>query len=144
MNLLQSASNDASPILGTGLLLTVVLIACLRVAIVRKSRKRHLRGPKLMKFKEARKKAKRHIKKHAKKDRSISWAGLDLPEKASLHHFVIVGATGSGKSVTIKRYMESILPLIVEGRNNRALIYDNKQDIYSFLQELGLSCLFSV
>lgn len=64
----------------------------------------------------------------------LSWAGIPLLEKHAGSHFVIVGATGSGKTVCLRLLMQSVLPRITPGSDYRALIYDAKQD---FLPVLG-------
>ena len=63
-----------------------------------------------------------------------------LPQRAAYGHFAIVGATGSGKTLLQRLLMQSVLPRIGKGLDQRALIYDAKQDIHSLLGGLGLRC----
>ncbi|MCK4341619.1 MAG: type IV secretion system DNA-binding domain-containing protein [Phycisphaerae bacterium] len=71
----------------------------------------------------------------------IHWGGLSLPERHSDGHFCIFGATGSGKTVTLRLLMQSILPLIGRGQRGwRALIYDPKNEFWPILSGMGLPC----
>lgn len=63
-----------------------------------------------------------------------------LPHRAAYGHFAIVGATGSGKTLLQRLLMQSVLPRIGQGLDQRALIYDAKQDILSLLGGMGLRC----
>ena len=53
---------------------------------------------------------------------------------------MVVGTTGSGKSLTINGLMAEVLPAIEEGSDCRALIYDSKQDVLSALAGMKLRC----
>lgn len=70
----------------------------------------------------------------------INWVGLLIPERYSEQHFLVVGATGSGKTVVLRLLMQSVLPRITRGSNWRAVIYDAKQDMMEILSGLPLSC----
>ena len=50
-----------------------------------------------------------------------------LPQRVAYGHFAIVGATGSGKTLLQRLLMQSVLPRIGKGLDQRALIYDAKQ-----------------
>ena len=52
----------------------------------------------------------------------------------------MVGCTGSGKTVTIRLLMQSVLPKIVSDGNERALVYDAKGDMLPLLHGMGLQC----
>ncbi|MBI3411397.1 MAG: type IV secretion system DNA-binding domain-containing protein [Planctomycetes bacterium] len=72
---------------------------------------------------------------------SIFWGGLFLPEpKISEGHFLVSGATGSGKTLTLRLLMQTVLPHIRERSDWRALVYDAKQDSHSLLSGMSLSC----
>lgn len=63
-----------------------------------------------------------------------------LPSAAATTHFLIAGATGSGKTLTINQLMNSALPKIGRTPGHRALIYDAKQDVLSGLHAMRLGC----
>ena len=71
-------------------------------------------------------------------DDGILWGGALLPSTAATNHFMVVGATGSGKTLTIRLLMQRVLRAIGTGKNHRALIYDAKQDVVSLLAGMGL------
>lgn len=73
-------------------------------------------------------------------DKGLSWAGLQLPSDSAVSHFCVVGATGSGKTVTLRLLMQSVLPGIGQSGDARALVYDAKQDVVSLLDGMGLTC----
>jgi len=100
-------------------------------------RRRHYRGKALLSFQEA-----RNISRKARSedDPGLFWGGLRLPSEAATTHFCVTGATGSGKTITIRFLMQSVLPKIESGTNSRALVYDAKQDILSILSGMELKC----
>ena len=69
----------------------------------------------------------------------VSWGGRSLDPRAATSHFLILGTTGSGKTLTINQLMRKELAAIGRGNDTRALIYDAKQDNLSFLASLGLN-----
>jgi len=71
-------------------------------------------------------------------ENSIYFCGVKLPEESANNHFMIVGITGSGKTLIIKMMMKSVLPKIKKVRNQRAIIFDVKQDIVSVLGSIGI------
>jgi hypothetical protein len=73
-------------------------------------------------------------------DRGLPWGGLLLPSSAARWHFAVVGATGSGKTMTLRLLMQAVLPRITAGGGRRALVYDAKQDVCPLLDGLGLAC----
>ena len=65
-------------------------------------------------------------------DKGLIWGGTILPTSAATGHFLAVGTTGSGKTVTIKLLMESILPKIISKPDNRAIMLDVKRELYAY------------
>jgi type IV secretory pathway TraG/TraD family ATPase VirD4 len=82
------------------------------------------------KQKEAAEVAKR---KTPAEDLTLSWGMVDLPYQASSGHFLVTGVTGSGKTLTIRFLMQSVLPNISLGFGMRALIFDPKRDMLPML-----------
>jgi len=71
-------------------------------------------------------------------DPGILWGGVRLPSRAATSHFMVVGTTGSGKTITLRLLMQRVLRTIGSAENHRALIYDAKQDLASVLGGMGL------
>lgn len=71
-------------------------------------------------------------------DQGITWGGLRIPSKFATSHFMVVGTTGSGKTVTIQMLMKEVLQSVGTGTDHRALIYDAKQDIASQIPSMGI------
>lgn len=67
---------------------------------------------------------------------SLTWGGLGLPKSAAPLHFAAIGATGSGKSVTLTLLMQNALQLHSFGLV-RGLVYDAKRDIASVVACIG-------
>lgn len=63
------------------------------------------------------------------------WAGESLPFSESCKHFVTVGATGSGKSITLNLLLQSVVTKMVPGNQEliRAVVYDAKADLRSLI-----------
>lgn len=66
-------------------------------------------------------------------DPAVYWGGLWLPEWMVTTHFAIMGATGSGKTISIRLLLQSINHLLHRDLDRRLLIYDAKQDTLSHL-----------
>jgi hypothetical protein len=68
----------------------------------------------------------------------IAWGGLTLPWSAGVRHFLAAGMTGSGKTNLLLQFMASVLAWIGRKPDQRALVYDPKTELLSFLYGLGL------
>lgn len=72
----------------------------------------------------------------------ICWGGRvwgkSLPHQSATKNFCFVGTVGSGKTVSIKLLLQTVLPFITyDDFDHRALVYDPKQEMIPFL--LGLN-----
>lgn len=67
------------------------------------------------------------------------WAGLHLPLSEATGHFLIIGSSGSGKSLTIDSLEQSALSHFRPGSDQRAFIFDLKREKYSRLMNQNLS-----
>lgn len=67
------------------------------------------------------------------------WAGENLTFDAACKHFVVIGATGAGKSIVLNLLMQSVFAKF--GRKpalkTRALVYDSKCDLASVISGLA-------
>lgn len=95
------------------------------------------RGRRVVSFREAARAAARLLPRG---DPGLSWGGLRVPSTAATNHWLVLGATGSGKTLTLRLLAQSVLPAIGPGSNCRALIYDAKQDVLSTLYGMGVRC----
>ena len=69
----------------------------------------------------------------------IEWGGTRLPEGAETTHFLVVGTTGSGKTLTLNKLMGNALRGLDRGCDRRALIYDPKTEVAGYLASLDLN-----
>ena len=65
--------------------------------------------------------------------RTIRFGALTLPLSAAREHFLVVGTTGSGKTILLKILMDSVLGDDIAAR---AIVYDAKRDFVPMLSEL--------
>lgn len=71
---------------------------------------------------------------------ALRWGNDLLPERAATQHFLVVGTTGSGKSLLQRLLMRGALRRITLGRDHRALVYDAKGDTAAYLRRVGVMC----
>ncbi|MBY0514727.1 MAG: type IV secretion system DNA-binding domain-containing protein [Gemmataceae bacterium] len=69
-------------------------------------------------------------------DAGLPWGGIRLPSDAAAAHAAVVGATGSGKTITLRLLMQAALSGSVPGM--RAVVYDAKQDVLPLLIGMGV------
>lgn len=70
---------------------------------------------------------------------SIEFAGKQLPDEAATDHFCFIGSTGSGKTVLIRRLIQSAFPNKI-GNGDRAIVYDVKSDMLPILHAVVSNC----
>lgn len=63
-----------------------------------------------------------------------------VPESEATQHFLVVGTTGSGKSIVQRLLMKDVLTSIRPGSDKRALIFDAKNDAVPFLHHIESTC----
>jgi hypothetical protein len=73
-------------------------------------------------------------------DPGLPWGACRLPSAAAVLHWLVVGTTGSGKTLTLRLLMQDALRPIAPGSDARALVYDAKRDVLPLLAGMGLSC----
>lgn len=82
--------------------------------------------------------------RRAAQDPGLLWGGARLPLKDATTHFLVVGASGSGKTLTLRLLMQSLLPYITRNSGRRGVIYDAKRDTLSLLAGMNLSCKIAI
>lgn len=70
-------------------------------------------------------------------DDALYWGNMPIPADSDLHHFCVVGTSGSGKTITIRLLMQQVLPHVARRPGWRALVYDAKGDGLSLLAGMG-------
>jgi hypothetical protein len=103
---------------------------------------RFRRGSKLTKFTKAKRTAKKQI---VKNEPGIPWGGVTLPMSAGPKHWMVTGTIGSGKTITIRMLMQSVLSDIGSKDTNRcAVIIDPKQEYLPYLDGMKLKCPITI
>ncbi len=95
------------------------------------------RGRRVLSLPEAVRAAKGH---RPKGDPGIPFGGVRLPSASDTVHFLIVGTTGSGKSVLLKRLMRHLLVQVTPGSDKRAVVFDPRGEMLELITTLGLPC----
>ena len=117
--------------------LAIAALACVLIGYAKKKLRklRYTRGRELLRNADAKGIASRQ---RVPNDAGIFFGGEFLPESAG--HILLCGTTGAGKTICLNLLMRSVLPRIRDGADARALVYDAKQDVLSYLHALGLDC----
>lgn len=63
----------------------------------------------------------------------VWWGGIHLRPEDAIGHFLVCGGTGVGKSLILKRLLDSALRHFGPGKDQRAFIFDAKRELYSEL-----------
>ena len=66
------------------------------------------------------------------------WGGVRIPEVEATTHFLVAGASGSGKTLTLRLLLQDMLPRITDGSGKRAIIYDAARDVLPLLAGMDL------
>ncbi len=64
---------------------------------------------------------------------------MSLPERISEGQFIVAGAIGSGKTITLRQLMQSVLPGVGRRPDSRAVLFDAKRDMLSLLAGMKLA-----
>lgn len=69
----------------------------------------------------------------------LFWGGHEIPDAMLEPHFSLVGVTGSGKTLSMRMLMRSVLTTVGTGSMRcRAAVYDPKRDMFPILCGLGV------
>lgn len=95
----------------------------------------HLRGAALSRLIEV----KEHYNRiRGKSDPGILWGGVRVPIREATTHFCVAGTSGSGKTVTLRLFMQDVLTGIGQPHSRkRAVLYDPKIEMYPILLGMG-------
>jgi hypothetical protein len=66
------------------------------------------------------------------------WAGFYFPFEAGTRSMCAVGAPGTGKTVTIRLFLQTTAPLVGTVPDHRMLIYDAKLDMHQILSGMAI------
>lgn len=69
----------------------------------------------------------------------LAWGNGYVSAAQATSHFLVVGTTGSGKSLLQRRLMVKPLRAITAGSDQRAVIFDAKQDVAAYLRHIGVT-----
>ncbi len=90
-----------------------------------------LRGRVLLTFRKARKLA----ASLGYTNDGLSFAGLKVPFAKALQHFLIVGSSGSGKTIIIRKLLIDICRYMKKSQACQAVVFDAKLDVIPALQQ---------
>ena len=71
--------------------------------------------------------------------RSLRWFNSWLPWSAGTQHFLLGGASGSGKSHVLMLLLREPMNWIAPGSNMRAIFFDTKQDVAAHMRHFGVT-----
>ncbi|MEM9090714.1 MAG: type IV secretion system DNA-binding domain-containing protein [Cyanobacteria bacterium P01_F01_bin.53] len=67
----------------------------------------------------------------------LNWGGIHVPFQKAVYNFMIIGSIGSGKTIMLRLFLQSLLPHIHKGGSKRAIIFDPKRNFYSILKGMN-------
>lgn len=94
-----------------------------------------IRGRKLLPFSVVERRYKKLLREGG--DR-VFWGAQWMPEAEAEGYFCIVGGIGSGKTLSIRRFMQSVLPKVSARPKWRALVYDLQGHMPGYLSGMGV------
>jgi len=101
----------------------------------------HLAGPRVLSGAALARAVKKLDEEIARqKEPPLFFAGHWVPFKDATSHFLVMGATNTGKTLIQRMLMQSALKTIGEGRDQRAVVFNAKQDVLSILAGMNLNC----
>ena len=68
---------------------------------------------------------------------TVFWGMENIPLRAARTHFVIVGTAGSGKTLSIRLFLQSIAERVRPPNTERLILFDPKRDMLSVLAGIG-------
>ena len=80
------------------------------------------------------------LKAQTCKNESLLFGTQAIPRALAKQHFLFIGTTGSGKTLLQRQLLAPVLSGICPGKDQRALIFDAKNDIVPYLVHIGVTC----
>jgi len=75
-----------------------------------------------------------HTKKQPAPDRPcMPWAGMMIPTELMAPHTTLFGMTGSGKTVTIRQILQTLVAQCSPTENTKLVVFDPKRELYSYI-----------
>ena len=68
-----------------------------------------------------------------KPDDCTPWAGMMVPRDLMAPHTKILGMTGSGKTITIRLLLQSLVARCSPASNTKLVVFDPKRELYSYI-----------
>lgn len=118
-----------------GTLAALVLCGFYRKYLIAVPDQRHLGGAKLVPLRKVKQ---IYRKLRSPRDPGFLWGGVQIPAQEACTHFLVSGASGSGKTLTLRLLMQSLFATMNTGSNRRAIIYDAKRDMLSLLSGMEM------
>jgi hypothetical protein len=97
----------------------------------------HIAGRRMISQLEA---ARQGEKARPKDDPGLTWGGITLPMAADELFALISGSIGSGKTKLLVAMLRSVLASVQPGSDNRLLVFDPKNELYSILHGMDPAC----
>ncbi|NEZ61043.1 type IV secretory system conjugative DNA transfer family protein [Adonisia turfae] len=72
--------------------------------------------------------------------KGIYWGGITMPLSLGQFNYLLVGSVGSGKTINLRLFMQSILPHIGQGYGLKAVISDPKREIIPIIRGINPTC----
>lgn len=95
------------------------------------------RGQRVLTFPQA----ERAVRKlRSRRGPTFSFGGLQLLLEELLYGLFALGVAGTGKSLTLRMVLQTILPSIGPGTDSRAIVFDQKGDLLQVIAGLPLGC----
>ncbi|MEO1147774.1 MAG: type IV secretion system DNA-binding domain-containing protein [Cyanobacteria bacterium J06638_22] len=71
---------------------------------------------------------------------TLQWLGIDIPFGEGTRNFSLMGAISSGKSILLRLFLQSFVPLIGKRKNLRLLVFDPTFDMVSIIRGMNPTC----
>lgn len=110
-------------------MLALLMLVCEQLVGSPRLRYRHRRGLQMTPLKQVR----FRLRHWQKQTNTFVLGRFRLPLALANQHILVAGTTGSGKTVLLRLFMQSVFPRIGRGEGHRALVYDGKGDLFNVL-----------